>query len=108
MGRNDTKGVGKWQLQLPEISTVFGKIPVGAEPCESEGMPGTGVEQPHGSPGNAHVSNSGGAESGALDASTIDLERLIEAWPTLPGTVKAHISGIVEAVKLMSHTRETQ
>ena len=44
-------------------------------------------------PENPHLSKSRGTKSGTLES---DLDRLIVAWPTLPGTVKARIMELVE------------
>ena len=54
-----------------------------------------GVEHPTKNTGKQHVSNQGGAESGALDVDS-DLARVVEAWPTLPATVRAEILSLVD------------
>ena len=64
-------------------------------------MGGTGLEQPHKTPGKTGIAETSGAYSGALPTETIaadpDLQRLIVAWPTLPGEVKAGILAAVRA-----------
>lgn len=47
--------------------------------------------------------NQAGAESGAVDtengASDLDLQRIIDAWPTMPVAVKASIVAMVKAAQ---------
>lgn len=62
-------------------------------------MPTGGLEPPSKTPGNKPHSESGGAESGALAASSTpsdpDLQYLIDAWPCLPQAVKARVLVLV-------------
>ena len=62
-------------------------------------MGDTGLEQPPASPQKTAISETGGAESGAVDApnglNAPALVSLIEAWPTLPQTVRDEIAAIV-------------
>jgi len=52
------------------------------------------------SSGNITVSETGGAESGAVDAQSgavdADLARIIDAWSTLPADVKTAVVRLVE------------
>lgn len=63
-------------------------------------MAGAGFEQPPVSPQKTAISETGGAESGAVDARNglIDpvLASLIDAWPTLPQTVRDEIAALVD------------
>jgi hypothetical protein len=54
---------------------------------------GTGFEAPRFSPGNATISDSGGAYSGALPA---DLAHVIEAWGSLTADDRRRIRAIVD------------
>jgi hypothetical protein len=62
--------------------------------------PRVGLEEPVNSKGNVTVSETGGAESGAVDAqcSTTDddLALVVDAWPKLSAEVKTAIVRLVE------------
>ena len=64
-------------------------------------MAEAGLELPQETPGKTHFSESGGAESGAVDAPSApippELGKVIDAWPTLPEKVRARILAMVEA-----------
>jgi len=66
-------------------------------------MPPEGLEHLSISSDKMPVPESGGAESGALSVPERpidpDLQRLIDAWPTLPEAVKVGIVAMVEAAK---------
>jgi hypothetical protein len=68
-------------------------------------VPPRGLEPLINSPGNAAISNVGGAESGAPATKSRDVDpdlaALIDAWPSLPEVVRA---GIVAMVKAASGT----
>jgi hypothetical protein len=53
--------------------------------------------------GNSSSSDQSGAESGALGAQEAtldpDLAAVVDAWPALPGTIKAGILAIIRAAK---------
>jgi hypothetical protein len=80
------------------------------------GVPPRGFELPANSPGKASAAAKGGAECGAraipgnrapaLDdlaqAIGADLQTVIKAWPTLPGTVRAKILSQVRGGRLSS------
>ncbi|MBT4864957.1 MAG: hypothetical protein HON53_07565 [Planctomycetaceae bacterium] len=59
-----------------------------------------GLEQPATSPQKTAISDTGGAESGAVDArnglNDPALVSLIEAWPTLPQAVRDEIAALVD------------
>ena len=61
----------------------------------------TGVEQVAQTPGNIDILEEGGAESGAQRAPEgqfePELQRLIDAWPTLPDALKTGIRAMVTA-----------
>lgn len=58
-------------------------------------MGGTGLELPQELPGKPIISQSRGAESGAVGARDPDLARLIAAWPTLPEPIRRAILALV-------------
>jgi hypothetical protein len=70
-------------------------------------MPEEGLEQCTESPKKVGYSESGGAESGARGArdggcnapDDAELARLIDAWPTLPGAIRAGILAMVKAAR---------
>ena len=76
-------------------------VPVGVEPCENAQVPPRGVEQDQKSSGKTPLSQSDGAESGAVGApdrpTDPDLQHLITAWPDLPDAVRAGITAMVQA-----------
>jgi hypothetical protein len=73
-----------------------------------------GLEQPSDSSGKSADSQTGGAESGAVDAPNANmagsttvptdpvLARLVEAWPELPEHIRAAIAALVRAANLDS------
>ena len=64
-------------------------------------MGDTGLEHSANTPEKTSVSNSGGAECGAvadqIDQIAPDLQLIIDAWPILPDLVKAGILAMVKA-----------
>jgi hypothetical protein len=66
-------------------------------------MEAAGIEPGAKPSGNHGCENQSGAESGALCAREVpldaDLAALIDAWPTLPVTIKAGIVAMVRATK---------
>jgi hypothetical protein len=60
-----------------------------------------GIEQGEKTPGNTHVCETGGAESGALPPTSgpvdADLRAVVNAWAGLPEPVKAGIVAMVKA-----------
>ena len=60
-----------------------------------------GSEHQGKTPEKPHVSQTGGAKSGALSPKTLpadaDLAQIVAAWPTLPQTIKAGIVAMVKA-----------
>lgn len=63
----------------------------------------TRLEHPPQNTGKTLISETGGAKSGALSANSDpidpDLQRLIEAWPTLPAALKAGIVAMIDAAR---------
>lgn len=70
-------------------------------------MGGTGLERPSKSPGKHAVSQTRGAESGALgseiDPDDPDLAELVTAWPVLAATIRAGIMAMVRATTGRDH-----
>jgi hypothetical protein len=62
-----------------------------------------GLELPADSPGNQHIGDPSGAESGALGArkaaSDAGLAVIVEAWPRLPEPTKAAILVMIRAAE---------
>jgi len=62
-----------------------------------------GVEHPAKSPEKTPVSGTGGAESGVHDAPNrqfaSDLQQIIDAWPTLPATIRRGMIAMVEVAR---------
>ena len=59
-----------------------------------------GVEHPSKQPGNLQIRPTGGAESGALAALTLDpeLARLVAAWPALSDAIRRAVLALVGTV----------
>ena len=72
--------------------------PPSLDPCS---IPEVGLEPGQETPEKTTVSEAGGAECGAQRAPEgqfePDLQRLIDAWPTLPDALKTGIAAMVEA-----------
>ena len=91
------------------MAHVSGGIQPENERAENEGMGWVGFEHTAKPSGNAGVPETGGAESGAVDAPKPssepaepthvdrDLARLVAAWPTLPAAMRAGILAMVNA-----------
>ncbi len=66
-----------------------------------ESNPRADSTKPCDNSGFASKANQGGAESGAVDSEEAptdpDLQRLIEAWPTLPKPVKAGVVAMMNS-----------
>lgn len=64
-------------------------------------MGDTGREHPSNPSEKSNISETGGAESGALDGEIdrldTDLAAVIKAWPTLPASVRSSIMALVGA-----------
>ena len=61
----------------------------------------TGLEQPSKTPRKTAIPDQGGAESGALDAHSgqidADLRAIIEAWPNLPESTREVIVAMIKS-----------
>ena len=64
-------------------------------------MGDTGLEHPPLTPPKTPISQTPRAESGALDGEKSspdpDLAKVVEAWPELPGHIKAAIKALIES-----------
>ena len=65
-----------------------------------------GLEPSPDSPGKTHISDSGGAECGALEADRLppdpadsDLTRLIDAWALLPDSTRSEILAVLDSAR---------